>query len=88
MSLLPARAVASNMKELSMSKSNLKEVLTKEGITQSKLHVKTGLSIGTINKICNNRRQCSPTTSYRILKGVNDLTNTEYSIEDIFPNSK
>ncbi len=69
----------------------LKEVLTREGISQSKLQKITDLSLTTINKVANNRRRVSDTTKSRIVIGINKLLreiheeNRSYKVEDIFP---
>lgn len=71
-----------------MAKNNLKKTLTQEGVSQAKLSSTSGISIGTINKICNQKRECSATTNHKLLKELNTLTGKQYKYEDVFQNSQ
>jgi transcriptional regulator with XRE-family HTH domain len=68
-----------------MASNKLKQVLTEEGITQTELAFKSSVSIGTINRVCNKKRNVSPTTRHKILKALNSLAENNYAIHDIFP---
>lgn len=68
--------------------NNLKKVLPIEGVTQVELAKASGLSEGTINKIYNGKRTPAPTSMFKILKGLNDLSKNKYVITEIFPNYK
>ena len=67
-----------------MAQNGLKNVLINEGITQAELTKESGISQGTINKVCNGKRTPSPTTQHKILKALNKLTHTKYELSDIF----
>ncbi len=68
-----------------MATNNLKRILIKEGIKQSELSRVTNISITTINRIYNKKREGSATTNHRLLNGINSILKEEkYFIEDIF----
>ena len=68
-----------------MATNKLKKTLIEEGINQTELSRKAELSIGTINKVCNQKRDCAPTTRSKIVLGINKLSDNIYKVEDIFP---
>ena len=69
--------------------NKLKVVLVDEGITQSDLQKKSGISTSTISKTANCKMVPSPTMQSRIIKAINELVNEEkYSKEYIFNNHK
>ncbi|WP_374139167.1 MULTISPECIES: helix-turn-helix transcriptional regulator [unclassified Sphingomonas] len=68
--------------------NNLKKILPEEGVTQVQLAKASGLSEGTINKIYNGKRTPAPTSMFKILKGLNELSNRTYAITDVFPKYK
>ena len=70
------------MKQSTVNK--LKTTLIREGITQASLARKINMSVGTINKICNNGLSGSPTTQNKIVKGINELVKTTYVAANIF----
>jgi len=64
----------------------LKEILEKEGISQAELSKACDVSTTTINKICTknlNGGKISNTTKGKIVKGINKLGDTNYSIKEI-----
>jgi transcriptional regulator with XRE-family HTH domain len=64
----------------------LKEILEKEGISQAELSKACDVSTTTINKICTknlNGSNISNTTKGKIAKGINKLSDANYSIKDI-----
>jgi transcriptional regulator with XRE-family HTH domain len=72
-----------------MATNNLKSLLTQEGVSQRELADKSGLSDGTINKICNKKRTPAPTSMFKILKAFNELVGgDDYTILQIFPKYK
>ncbi len=71
-----------------MAKNNLKSILEKEGVNQTEFAKAISMSNGTINKICNQKYNPAPTSKHKILNGINKLTGKDYTIQDIFSNSK
>lgn len=71
-----------------MATNDLKKLLIEEGLSQVELSKASGISEGTVNKVCNKRRSLAPTSMFKILKGMNDLAENPYSITDIFPSYK
>lgn len=71
-----------------MATNNLKGILEKNGIMQTELAKVVDIAPGTINRICNKKYKAAPTTQNKILLGVNKLSGKEYSLTEIFPNSK
>ena len=65
-------------------KNTLLNVLTNEGITQTDLAFESGLSYGTINRVCNQKMSISLTSQNKILKALNKLATNRYELEDIF----
>jgi len=68
-----------------MAKNDLKKILQKEGILQAELARKSGVSAGTINRLCSKKRAVTPTTQAKIIKALNQLTDKKYGVYDIFP---
>jgi len=68
--------------------NDLKKLITEEGVTQVELASASGVATGTINKLCNDKRDCALTTLYRIVKALNKLADREYSFEQVFPNNE
>ena len=63
----------------------LKDVLTKEGLTQATLAKSANMSTGTVNKICNNSRTGAPSTQHLLVKTLNKLIKEEkYNHKEIF----
>lgn len=71
-----------------MATNNLKKILPREGLTQVQLAKASGLSEGTINKIYNGKRTPAPTSMFKILKGLNEISGSNYQIRDVFPKFK
>ena len=67
-----------------MAENKLKATLEQEDIMQIQLSHHCSVSIGTINRACNQKRTPSPTIRYRILKSINELTGKTYQHDDIF----
>jgi transcriptional regulator with XRE-family HTH domain len=68
-----------------MRQNKLKEILTKEGFRQSELSQKSELSLGTINKICSQKRFAAPTTLNRIINSLNSMIGKQkYTVEQVF----
>ncbi|MCX6224698.1 MAG: helix-turn-helix transcriptional regulator [Bacteroidia bacterium] len=68
-----------------MATNRLKEVLEKEGITQTQLALGSGISIGSINKWVNQKRNPSPTMQSRISKTINKILGDDlYQNDNIF----
>ena len=66
----------------------LKSILVNEGITQAELSRESGVGLGTINRVCNNRRTIAPTTRSKLLKALNTLADDVYELADIFSNGR
>jgi hypothetical protein len=71
-----------------MAKNNVKKILTEEGYTQTQLSISSKVSVGSVNKICNQHRQCAPKTNHKILKGLNLLIGKNFKYEEVFPNTQ
>jgi transcriptional regulator with XRE-family HTH domain len=69
---------------LDMARNKLKQILQDEGITQAQLSAKSGVSAGTINKVCNGRRPVSPTTQAKIIKALISLAGRNYDRKVVF----
>lgn len=71
-----------------MSKNDLKQILEVEGITERELSEKSGISVGTINRLANQKRAGSPKTQVRIVKGLNECKVAKvYNKDDVFPSN-
>ena len=70
-----------------MATNNLKKILTENGINQTELANKIKMAAGTINRICSKKYKPAPTSQNKILLGVNELSDKNYNLTDIFPNS-
>jgi|GEM_PF-941360 len=68
-----------------MTTNNLKKTLETEGIKQVELANSTGLSSGTINKICSLKYDPSTTIKNRLIKGIENLTRKDFNLSEIFP---
>ena len=67
-----------------MAGSKLRQILQDEGITQTQLSAKSGVSAGTINKVCNSKRSVTPTTQAKIIKALISLAGKNYDRKDVF----
>lgn len=69
-----------------MRYNRLKEVLDEEGITQKQLSFLCGLSVSTINKICNNSiGRVGRATEAQIIGAINrEVGQPKYKGEDVF----
>jgi DNA-binding XRE family transcriptional regulator len=64
--------------------NKLLELLTENGIKQSKIASVSELSKETINRICKNHTQGSPVTQVSLVKALNQLSGKEYTVQDVF----
>jgi len=67
-----------------MAGNNLKTTLEQEGIMQIELSHQCNVSIGTINRACNQKRTPSATIRHRIIKAINRIAGKTYQHDDIF----
>jgi transcriptional regulator with XRE-family HTH domain len=65
--------------------NNLREILSKEGITQIEFAKTSGISSATIGAICNDRSSGNPTTQGKVVKWLKKMTGSPYSLNDVFP---
>jgi transcriptional regulator with XRE-family HTH domain len=71
-----------------MANNLLREKLDSHGIRQVDIAKKSGLAIGTINKVSTKKKTPSPATRSKIVQALNDLSNSSYTVEEIFLNPK
>lgn len=71
-----------------MATNFLKDILIKEGLTQSSLSLAINVSAGTINKVASGSRTPSPRIQNALVKGLVKLSGKEYKLEDVFPDRK
>jgi transcriptional regulator with XRE-family HTH domain len=64
--------------------SNLKEIREREGIRQSELARKSDISVTTIRR-AEGTRWPSPVTQAKLVKALNALAETEYTVDEVFP---
>ena len=67
-----------------MPTSKLRRILEDEGITQTQLSAKSGVSAGTVNKVCNGKRAVTPTTQAKLIKALISLAGKNYDRKDVF----
>lgn len=67
-----------------MAKNCLREKLDDHGVSQADLSRESGVSTGTINRVCSNKRTPAPRTKSRLVQGLNDLSKSSYGVNDIF----
>ncbi len=77
-------AISINVKQFTAMKSNLKEIRIKEGLTVTELAKKANIATRTITRIENNEGNSKIETLNRILRNLNELTNKNYSFEQVF----
>jgi transcriptional regulator with XRE-family HTH domain len=70
----------------SVSENNLKEILDKEGKTQTELEKVSNVNVGTINKVFNERNKPAKKTLSKIVDGINQISETKYNFSEVFPN--
>ena len=74
-----------NLQEyMKMANNCLKDKLDSHGVSQADLSKETGVSTGTINRVCSKTRTPAPRTMSRIVQGLNKLSKSEYGVSDIF----
>ena len=71
-----------------MAKNTLREKLDSHGIRQVDISKESGLAIGTINKVCTKKKNPAPATKAKIVQALNSLSNSNYTVEEIFLNLK
>ena len=71
-----------------MIRNMLKEILVREGITQSELSKESGLSVGMLNRTCNNHMTPSPVSQSKIAKALCALSGNSFDVPDLFPRSR
>ena len=67
-----------------MAKNYLQKELDDNGISQTDLSKESKISVGTINKVCNQKKKPAPKTCTNIVKGLSNLSEKEYKVSDIF----
>ncbi|MGZ8160648.1 MAG: helix-turn-helix domain-containing protein [Methylobacter sp.] len=67
-----------------MAKNILRMVLDKHGNSQTDLARTSGISISTINKVCQEKLNPAPKTKGKILLALNSLTGTKYNHDEVF----
>lgn len=67
-----------------MAKNCLQKELDNNGVSQTDLSKKSGVSVGTINKTCNQKKTPAPKTCTKIINGLNELSKNRYEFNDIF----
>ena len=67
-----------------MATNILKSKLDDHGFTQTELSEIASISVGTINKVCNQRLTPAPKTLSRIVLSLNKLAQTNYQVNEIF----
>ncbi|MEJ1384861.1 MAG: helix-turn-helix transcriptional regulator [Candidatus Sedimenticola sp. (ex Thyasira tokunagai)] len=68
-----------------MTSNNLQITLDRRGIRQVELAHHAGLSVSTIGGVARNKRTPSETTKHRIIVALGELSNTVFSLDEIFP---
>ncbi len=68
-----------------MGRNGLKKVFEKEGITASSFVGYCSVSKSTIKQLLAQRRTVSPTTQHRIVESINRISDSTYSVKDLFP---
>ena len=68
-----------------MKLNNLKLIMENEGITEPELNASSGVSVTTINRVANHRRDCAPKTKSKIVVGLNKITEKHYERHEVFP---
>jgi len=71
-----------------MANNILRDKLDSHGIRQADLSKKSGLAIGTINKVCTKKRSPAPATKSKIVQALNILANSNYIVDEIFLSPK
>ncbi|SFV86900.1 hypothetical protein MNB_SUP05-SYMBIONT-4-276 [hydrothermal vent metagenome] len=67
-----------------MAQNYLQQELDSNGISQTDLSKESKVSVGTINKICNQNKTPAPKTCAKIVIGLNGLSKKKYVLNDIF----
>lgn len=67
-----------------MANNCLKDKLDSHGVSQAELSRETGISTGTINRVCNRKRTPALRTKSKIVNGLNTLSSQSYTTEEIF----
>ena len=68
-----------------MAKNKLKQVFEKEGISTSFILRYCPVSKSTIRRVLHQRRTFSPSTQRKFVEAINRISDTTYSIKDLFP---
>ena len=69
---------------MNMANNCLKEKLDSHGVSQADLSKESGVSTGTINRVCSQDRTPAPRTKTKIVNGLNKLSESKYEVADIF----
>jgi len=69
------------------SRNKIIDILDRAGLTQTQLAIKSGLSVGTVNKIANGDRPGTERTRYRIINSLSKLVGKKMNYEEIFLDS-
>jgi transcriptional regulator with XRE-family HTH domain len=64
--------------------SNLKEIREREGVRQTELAQRSGISAATIRR-AEHGRVPSPVTQAKLVKALNALAETDLTVEQVFP---
>lgn len=67
--------------------SKLREIREREGVRQTELNRQCGVSVATIRR-AEKGRYPAPVTQAKIVRGVNKLAGSDYSVTDVFPPKK
>lgn len=68
-----------------MAKNNLQKIQETEGIRYKELELASGVGTRTLSDIAKGKRTGAPTTLGKIIKGLNKLTQKNFSLENVFP---
>jgi transcriptional regulator with XRE-family HTH domain len=64
--------------------SNLREIREREGVRQTELSKKSGVSAATIRR-AENGRVPSPVTQAKLVRALSALAENQYEVEQVFP---
>ncbi len=67
------------------AENTLRNILDSNGLGQTELAIESKVSLGTINKLCNNHISVTLKTKNRLLIGLNKLSGKHLTIDEVFP---
>lgn len=67
------------------TENSLRNILDSHGLSQTELAAESRVSLGTINKLCNNRISVTLKTQNRLLISLNRLAGKKLTIDEVFP---